>query len=458
MFRELGKRTGLREPHRDRRRYASVVGGSVPLPTARVVDRSASAPAEKSTRANRLVQLRIDVPLLMTIIALLVVGIIMVYSASYDYSIKYYKDPMTIFLRQVMWLGLGVVVMSVLALVDYHIWRPLAVFAMAGTILMLLVVVFQGQVLNGASRTMIAGSVQPSELAKLVMIIYLAVWLHAKREHLGDVWFGLAPLAVILGLMSGLVALQPDFSVVITLMVLGGLLFFVAGGDLRQIGLLLAIALLVGFLVVTLTPTGSARLSEYLAGLKDPTEASFQIRRSFEAFTRGGWLGVGIGKGEVKLTGLPVPQTDSIFAVVGEELGTLGALGLVGLYVSLLWRGMVVARRAPDQLGSLLAAGMTFWLITEAFINMAVMVNLIPFAGNALPFISSGGSNLVMSMAAVGIILNVSRLAEKRGREEGNLVNAALNLRGWNGRRRVSGAGRPAGAADPVQPTAVRRR
>ena len=171
---------------------------------------------------------------------------------------------------------------------------------------------------------------------------------------------------------------------------------------------------------------------------------SYHVRWAFEAFVKGGWFGVGIGKAETKLIGLPVPPTDSIFAVVGEETGVFGALSLVGLYVLLLWRGLTISRRAPDQLGALLAAGLSLWIALEAFINMAVMVNLLPFAGNALPLISSGGSNMIVSLAAIGILLNISRLSERKKEENGKLFDAVVDLRRRDRRRSVSSAGRAA--------------
>ena len=141
-----------------------------------------------------------------------------------------------------------------------------------------------------APRAIYRGSIQPSELAKIVTVIYLAVWLFARREQLGDLGFGLFPLAGILGILGGLIVLQPDLSAVITIFILGGLMFFLAGGDMRQIALLLIIALLIGFIIVQFSPTGSSRIQDYLAGLKDPTEGAYQVRRAFEAFVRGGWF------------------------------------------------------------------------------------------------------------------------------------------------------------------------
>jgi cell division protein FtsW len=235
-----------------------------------------------------------------------------------------------------------------------------------------------------------------------------------------------------------LIFIQPDLSAVITIFMMGGIMFFLAGGDLKQIGFLILLALLFGWVIVALNSTGSDRVSSYLAGLRDPFQASYHVRRSLEAFVKGGWFGAGIGNSETKLTGLPVPPTDSIFAVIGEETGVLGAIVLVILYSVLLWRGLGIARRAPDGLGTLLAAGLSIWLAMEAMINMAVMVGLLPFAGNALPFISAGGSNLMVSCIAIGILLNISRLSVKTKEEEAKGLGAVVDLRRWDRRRRVS--------------------
>jgi cell division protein FtsW len=196
----------------------------------------------------------------------------------------------------------------------------------------------------------------------------------------------------------------------------------------------------VAWIVIQFSSTGQQRLGDFIAGIKDPTQASYHVLRSFEAIVQGGFFGVGLGNSQSKLTGLPVPPTDSIFAVIVEELGLVGAIVLIALYAMLIWRGMVIARRAPDMLGTLLASGLVLWIGLEALINMAVMVGLMPFAGNALPFISAGGSNLIVTLAAVGILLNISR---QRGEltqtdDDWRSFGAVVDLRWRNGRRSVS--------------------
>lgn len=390
----------------------------------------------------------IDLPLLVTIIALVIFGLVMMFSASWDYSFIEYGSPMQMFERQLMWLGVGLVAAFVLSFFDYHHWRKLIVPAMGLTILLLVAVLFMNEIRLGAKRSLYQGSYQPSELAKLVTILYLSVWLYAKRQVLHDISLGLLPLGVILGAVGGLIYQQPDLSAAATILVMGGLLFFLAGGDLKQIIVLLAAAILAGWLVVQISATGHQRVADFFAGLRDPTQASYHVQRSFEAIVNGGWFGVGIGRAQSKLTGLPVPPTDSIFAVIVEELGLFGALFLIGMYAIVVWRGLVIARRAPDMLGTLLATGLVIWIGIEGGINMAVMVGLLPFAGNALPFISAGGSNLVSSLAAIGIVMNISR---QRGEttiseEEWRSFGAAVNLRGGNRRRRVPRPRRVPGA------------
>jgi cell division protein FtsW len=390
-----------------------------------------------------------DVALLLAVIAIVVFGLLMLYSASWDFSFQIYGSASHMFVRQLLWLGLGVLTAFVLTRIDYHYWRKLSVPAIFLTIILLLGVLFMNEIRLGAARTFYEGSIQPSELAKLVTIIYLAVWLYAKRDQIHDVQLGLVPLGVILGIVGGLIYLQPDLSAAATVLILGGLLFFLAGGDMRQIVFLLLAAIVAGWIVVQISQTGQERVSSFWAGIKDPSQASYHVRRSLEAIVKGGWFGVGIGRANTKLTGLPVPPTDSIFAVIVEELGLFGALLVIGMYAVLVWRGLVIARRAPDMLGTLLASGLTLWIGLEATINMTVMVGLLPFAGNALPFISAGGSNLTASLAAIGILMNISRqggsLKTGDDNEDRSTYGAVIDLRRRDRRRRVSRPRRSAG-------------
>jgi len=252
-------------------------------------------------------------------------------------------------------------------------------------------------------------------------------------------------MAVILGTFSALILFQPDLSAAVTIFLIGGLMFFMAGGEMRQIIPSLIIAILVGMVLVLVYSTGRERISSFVAGIQDPKMASYHVVRSFEAIVRGGIFGVGIGRANTKFTGLPVAPTDSIFAVIAEETGIFGASIIIILFLIFLWRGLTIASNAPDMLGRLLAAGITVWIFVEALINMSVLVNLLPFAGNALPFISYGGSNLTTVMVGVGIIMSVARQTSiKNNEEERRPLNAVVSVRRDDRRRGFSSTRRSA--------------
>lgn len=398
---------------------------------------------------RRRVALDIDVPLLLVVFTLLVFGLIMVYSASWDVSLVLYGNASMMAVRQLGFAALGVMIAGGLAFFFNYNWlRRLALWIMIGTILLLLAVLLFGETRLNSTRTLFGGSVQPSEVAKLATVIYLAVWLNNKQDKL-DTWgFGLLPLAAILGIVGSLIFLQPDLSATMTVVILGGIMFFLAGGDMRRISLLLIFTVAIGGLLVLVSPTGQARFASYWVGLEDPLQASYHVQRSLEAFVRGGFIGVGIGNADTKLTGLPVPPTDSIFAVIGEETGIVGASAMVVLFVLLLWRSLVIARKAPNAFGGLLAAGLGLWLVMESLINMAVIVGLAPFAGNALPFVSYGGSSMLVTMASVGILMNISRSGEMEQYRKESIFNAFAHLRRRDRRRSVSRPRRSAGAKE----------
>jgi len=388
-----------------------------------------------------------DLILIATVIALCIFGLLMLYSASTDFSYLNYGSQTFMFNKQLIFLACGILVAFAASRVDYHLYRRFALPLMVVAVILLIAVLLTRDMRNGAIRTFFGGSVQPSELAKLVMILYLSVWLYSKQEYMHDIHLGLIPLGVILGGIAGLVYLEPDLSATITIFLLGGLLFFLAGGELRQIILFCLVALVAGWLVVQISSTGRARMASYLAGLKDPLKSSSHVLWSLEAVYRGKWFGVGIGNATTKLIGLPFSATDSIFAVIVEELGLFGALALIGLYGILLWRGLVIASRAPDLLGSVIAAGLTFWIIIEALINMTMIIGLIPVAGNALPFVSAGGSNLISTLTAIGILLSISRHSGSKvpvENKERRSYSATVDLRRRDRRRSVSRPGRAA--------------
>lgn len=404
-----------------------------------VNSRIATPRGESSIRPIRL---GIDVPFVLVVMFLLGFGILMVYSASWQPSILAEKPISYFFLNQLRWVFVGVGVALFFMYVDYRRWKKWLIPMVIGMIVLLLGVALFGEMRFGARRTLFNGSIQPSELAKLVIIIYLAFWLHSKQEVLNNIHFGLFPMITILSLTGGFIMLQPDLSATMTILLLGGMMFFLAGVDWRQIILILLVVGGISAFFLLVSDTGRFRFEQYLIALQDPANAHDHIKRAIESIVRGGVFGVGIGKGSSKFA-LPVSHTDSIFAVIIEETGLLGAGAVVIAFMVLMWRGLSIARKSVDLQGRLLAAGLTFWITLEAVLNMGVMVSVFPITGNALPLISAGGSNLTMTMAAIGLILSVGRVANhKKNEEEGRAFSAVVNLRRGNGGRGVSRAHR----------------
>jgi cell division protein FtsW len=395
--------------------------------------------ARTKSGKSQTLRLPIDVPMLLIVILLLVFGLLMVYSASWDFSILMGRKPTYIFSRQVIWVLLGCVAATVVTFIDYHFYQKILVpLGLATLALLFAVLIVNSQPDDDRTRMLLGGSIQPSELAKAVTVIYLSYWLYRRKDSINDIQIALIPLVIILGVTFGLILLQPDLSAALTVLLLGVILFFLAGGDWKIILLVAAAAILIGLPLMYLYPTGQARINSYLVSLNNPLESSYHIQRCLEAVVKGGWLGVGIGQADTKFTGLPLAPTDSIFAVIAEEIGILGGLFVVILFVLLIWRGLVIAKNAPDQFGSLMAFGLTAWIAIEALMNMSVIVGLLPFTGNALPFISAGGSSMVVSLTSIGIILNISRASLKNSASERSSRSAVVDLRRRNGRGSVS--------------------
>jgi cell division protein FtsW len=386
-------------------------------------------------RKRNSIRLGIDVPLLLATFTLSIFGLLMVFSASWDFSYQEFGSHTYMFSRQLQWFLLSVVIALIVTYMDYHYWRRLVVPAMMVVMIGLIGVFVLNEVRYGSARTLNEGSFMPSEAAKLITVLYLSVWLYSKRNLIREIQFGLVPLGGIIGIITGLILAQPDISAAATVIFLGGMLFFLAGADLKQIFILLMVAVMLGWAIVQIQPTAKARMGSYIAGIKDPTQAHPHVRRAIESVVEGGIFGVGIGEADTKLVSLPFPPTDSVFAVVAEEFGLMGTTFLIGLYCVVIWRGWIISRNAPDVLGSLMAAGLTYWIAVEAFINMAMMVGLLPVAGNALPFISAGGSSLMVSLTSIGILMNISRLSKVQDEPYKRMAYAADGFRRSDRRR-----------------------
>lgn len=406
-------------------------------------------PTRRTRRANlRRLSLResFDLPLAVIVVTLFAFGLLMIYSASWQFASVQGFSEYRMVLRQ-MAIGLaGFALIGLLTFIDYHEYHRFVVPGMLGIIALSFIVLVAGSETQfGARRGLFAGSIQPSEFAKLGVIVYLSFWLYNKNDSLHQLSYGLIPLLAIVGITAGLILMQPDISAAATIIILGGLLFFIAGGKVSQILLVIVATGFLGFLLAKISSTASSRLSDYWNGLQNPQSASDHVKWSLEAIVNGGLFGVGIGRSTTKFIGLPVATTDSIFSVITEETGLIGAFIVIGLFVGLLWRGITIANNAPDKLGKWLAAGITLWIFLEAIINIGVLVNLIPFAGNALPLISSGGSSLITTLAAIGILMGIHRQSKLTNNfTERSPRNAVVDLRGRDRRRGISRVGDPA--------------
>jgi cell division protein FtsW len=280
------------------------------------------------------------------------------------------------------------------------------------TLLLLVLLVL----VRATERQFFDGSGSPAELAKLAVVIYIGHWLASKGELLRKLPYGLLPFTIMVGMVAGLVVANKDISEAIIIVLIAGAMFFLAGADLVQFLIGMAGGLAAFVLVVRQMETVRERIGPFIASWQHPLESTNQqLTQGLIAMGSGGLFGLGPGSGRMKYRWLPVPHTDSIFAIAGEELGLVGCLVLVALFALVAYRGLRIASQSPDAFGGLLAAGITCWLGFQALINLGVVTGTIPFSGTALPFVSLGGSSLITCMIGVGIMLSVSRTVNRKG-------------------------------------------
>lgn len=362
-----------------------------------------------------------DWTILLLAIFLTAVGVVMVYSSSAEMADtleRYQKDDFYFLKRQAIFAILGFVVMAGMMRYDYKKLRKFAGIGLLVCMVLLLAVYIPGLgvKINGARRWLRLGfNLQPVELAKIALIIYMAHSLTKKQKKIREFASGILPYAIVLGIILTLLMFQPDLGSAMTLVAVAVAMLFIAGMRYAYFGYLLAIIIPFGALMVMNSTYRMQRIFGFLDPWKDPTGNGLQIIQSWIAIGSGGIFGKGLGEGRQKLFYLPEAHTDFILSVIGEEWGFIG-LSLVVLCVYLLFRrGMNTALLAPDDFGRYLAFGITFLLAFEAVFNMCVVLGLVPTKGLALPFISYGGSSLICTLAAIGILLNVSSQAQGRG-------------------------------------------
>ncbi|WP_297150985.1 putative lipid II flippase FtsW [Thermogemmatispora sp.] len=381
---------------------------------------------------------KIDHWLLIVVLALLCFGLVMVYSASSFISASLYGDASYIFQRELLWAVLGVIAMLVTMHIDYRLWRRFSLIGMLLALALLVLVLKFGTSAYGATRWLTFGSFisfQPSELVKLVLALYIADWLARKGKQVRTFLYGLAPFVILVGVVLGLVLLEKDMGTAVIIAVAATAMFFSAGANIAQLLLALACGGLV-FLTQAFRGYRYFRLLGFLNPFRDVTGINLQLYQSLLALGSGGWFGLGLGASRQKTGYLPLPYIDSIFAIIGEELGFIGCVTVMLLFLWLAFRGFRLARRTPDLYGSLLATGITTWLVVQAMINIGSSTASIPYTGVPLPFISFGGSSLVVSMAAVGVLLNISRYVQEP--DDPLFSRRTLELRLKRSRQRAS--------------------
>ncbi len=374
-----------------------------------------------------------DKILLSVVLILVGFGIIMVYSTSGVYA-QTEGDKHHFLLRHVSSIFLGLTAMMIVSMLPYSLYHrsvviiPVLFFALA--LLILTVIPGIGIKINNARRWLPIGTFrtfQPSEVAKLVLVLYFSYYMVKKQEKIKSFTFTVLPTLIILGTFFSLVVMQPDLGTAINLMVLVIPLMFIAGVRITHlVGVTMFVLPLISFIVWT-RPYQKARLLQFLDPWQDPKGSGYQLIQSLIAIGKGGLTGAGLGHGQQKLFYLPEPYSDFIFSTVGEELGFLGSLVIIGLFIVLIWRGVMIAFSAPDLFGTFTAFGLTLLIGVQAVINLGVVTGVLPTKGLPLPFISHGGTSLIVCMSAVGILLNISKYCpELRWRRKPSASNQPL--------------------------------
>ena len=359
--------------------------------------------------------------LILVTLSLVTTGVVMVYSASAVLAERWHGDPTLFLKKQMIWIVIGVLTMFLTSKIPYRWWQDQSLVLMGLTVLALIAVLIPslGSEVNGSRRWFQFGpvSVQPSELARITIVIYLAAYLVKNQMDLKNFTRGFLVPVIPIGTIMLLIFFEPDFGTAIVIGMVAGLILFVGGVRLRYLMMTVFVSIPVLYALIVQVSYRKDRLLAFLDPWKDPTDKGFQIIQSFLAFGQGGSLGSGLGEGRQKLFFLPYPHTDFIYAVIGEELGLVGTLSILVLFVLFAWQGIRVALAAPDDFGRYLGFGITVMIILQAQVNMAVVTGLLPTKGTPLPLLSYGGSSLVGNLFAIGILLSIAVARSPGGKQ-----------------------------------------
>jgi cell division protein FtsW len=387
-------------------------------------------------------------PLLLAVMALTAIGIVMVYSSSSVRSYFSSADPAAQGLEQLVWAAIGLVGLMVAMRLDFRHLRYLAIPFYVITLALLVAVLVPGigSEINGSRRWIVipgVGSLQPAEFAKLAIVLYLAHWLDRRGKEARSFWNGLVPFGMLVAPGFFLIAMEPDLGTAGVYVIVAVSIFFMAGANLLYLSAIGAGVMAAAWLMISSTSYQLERVQTFLDPFRDPLGAGYNTVQALMALALGGITGLGLGESRMKFLYLPAPSTDFIFAIIGEEWGLVGTLTVLALFVVIAYQGYRIAITAPDTFSGLVACGITTWLVVQAFINLAVVTALMPVTGIPLPFISAGGSALTINLAAIGVLLSISRETSQTG----SLRDAIFGVGRRDRRARVPRAGRRATTA-----------
>ena len=356
--------------------------------------------------------LKYDKVLFTATMLLVFASIVMVYSASALVALERYQQPYLFVTRQVMWTVLGLALLALAMRIDYRTYRnDTFVWALLGLVTLMLTAVLFSAPINGTRRWFGLGGlgVQPSELAKIACVFFTALILERRMHRIDELSYSMLPIGIVVGLLGGLILLEPDFGTAISLLLIVVAMVFAAGLPYRYLVGAVLVALPAIYVVLVSASYRRRRLLAFWDPWADPLGDGFQIIQSLIAVGTGGLFGRGLMEGVQKLFYLPEPHTDFIFAVIGEELGLIGATGVLACFCLIAWRGLRISLRAQDSFGSFVALGITSMIVVQAFVNMSVVLGLMPTKGIPLPLVSAGGSSLLVSLLGTGVLLNISQ-------------------------------------------------
>jgi cell division protein FtsW len=386
--------------------------------------------------------------LLLAVMALTAIGIVMVYSSSSVRSYFSDADPAAQGLEQLVWAGIGLAGLVVAMRIDFRHLRYLAIPFYVITLALLVAVLVPGigSEINGSRRWIVipgVGSLQPAEFAKLAIVLYLAHWLDRRGKEVRSFWNGLVPFGMLVAPGFFLIAMEPDLGTAGVYVIVAVGIFFMAGANLLYLTAIGGAVLGAAWLMISSTSYQLERVQTFLDPFRDPLGAGYNTVQALMALALGGITGLGLGESRMKFLYLPAPSTDFIFAIIGEEWGLVGTLTVLSLFVVIAYQGYRIAITAPDTFSGLVACGLTTWLVVQAFINLAVVTALMPVTGIPLPFISAGGSALTINLAAIGILLSISRETSQTG----SMRDAIFGVGRRDRRAHLPRAGRRAGLA-----------